>query len=330
MRWLVANWFIVAIAVVAGLAAVDPGPGGAGGVLHLERLKPWLIAAIFLIAGLGLPTRALSTAATRWRAHALIQGVSFVVAPLLVLALDPLLARLGVDPAVRQGFLVLGALPTTIAGCVAFTRAAGGDEAIALCNSTLGNLLGIVLTPVLLIALTGRAATAPAGEVLRQLLLMVLLPLALGQALRQVRPAAMDGARRWYGALTSLCLLGILYQSFCAAAVSGWPLAPWAVVGALALAVVVHLALLAVAHLASGWRAFALDRRARCAVAFCGSQKTLALGLPLLAILWHGSPDLALLGLPLIGFHVASMVIAGLSVPRWRRWIAVTSAGPSR
>jgi len=328
MRWLVANWFIVAIAVVAGLAALDPRPGSSAGVLHLDLLKPWLIAAIFLFAGLGLPTWTLSVAAIRWRAHALIQGLSFIVAPLLMLALDPLFARMGIDPVVRQGFLVLGALPTTIAGCVAFTRAAGGDEAIALCNSTLGNLLGIVLTPVLLIALTGRAAAVPAGEVLRQLVLMVLLPLALGQVVRQVRPVAMDASRRWLGTLTSLCLLGILYQSFCAAVVSGWPLAPWAVAGALALAVGVHLALLALAHLGSGWRGFALDRRARCAVAFCGSQKTLALGLPLLAILWQGSPDLALLGLPLLGFHVGSMVIAGMSVPRWRRWIGMGVRGP--
>ena len=321
MRWLVANWFIVAIAVVAGLAAVDPRPGMDGGVLRLGLLKPWLIAIIFLLAGLGLPTRALSSAATRWRAHLLIQGLSFVVAPLLMLALDPLFARIGIDPALRQGFLVLGALPTTIAGCVAFTRAAGGDEAIALCNSTLGNLLGILVTPVLLIALSGRAAAVPASEVLRQVLLMVLLPLALGQALRYLRPAAMDAARPCFGALTSLCLLGVLYQSFCAAVANGWPLAPGAVAGALALAAAVHLALLGLALLASGWRGFALDRRARCAVVFCGSQKTLALGLPLLAILWQGSPDLALLGLPLLGFHVASMVIAGLSVPRWRRWL---------
>ena len=132
----------------------------------------------------------------------------------------------------------------------------------------------------------------------------------------------MDAGRRWFGTITSLCLLAILYQSFCAATVSGWPLAAGAVIVALALAAGVHLTLLALTHLASGWRGFALDRRARCAVAFCASQKTLALGLPLLAILWHGSPDLALLGLPLIGFHVASMIIAGLSVPRWRSWIA--------
>jgi len=321
MRWLAANWFLIAIAVVAGLAAMDPGPGAAGGFLRLGLLKPWLIAAIFLLAGLGLPTRALSDAATRWRAHALIQGLSFVVAPLLVLALDPLLGLAGVDPALRQGFLVLGALPTTIAGCVAFTRAAGGDEAIALCNSTLGNLLGIVVTPALLIALTGRVAAVPAAEVLRHLLLMVLLPLAIGQVLRQARPAAMDAAKRWFGTLTSLCLLAILYQSFCAAVASGWPLSPLAVAGALALAVAVHIALLALAHLLSGWSGFALDRRARCAVVFCGSQKTLALGLPLLAIIWQGSPDLALLGLPLIGFHVGSMLIAGLAVPWWGRWV---------
>ena len=52
----------------------------------------------------------------------------------------------------------------------------------------------------------------PASEVLRQVLLMVLLPLALGQALRYLRPAAMDAARPWFGALTSLCLLGVKWE----------------------------------------------------------------------------------------------------------------------
>src|SRR5687767_2591460 len=133
--WLRRNWFLIAVLAVLVLAAEAPGLGRAGGTLRLDLVKPWLIATVFLIAGATLPVRELGLALARLRVHLFIQGFGLVLVPLVVLALDRPLAALGLELPLRQGLLVLAALPTTIAACVALTRAAGGDEAVALCSS---------------------------------------------------------------------------------------------------------------------------------------------------------------------------------------------------
>lgn len=44
------------------------------------------------------------------------------------------------------------------------------------------------------------------------------------------------------------------------------------------------------------------------AAIMCGATKTLALGVPLLSVLYNGSPDLALLALPLIIYHAVQIL----------------------
>ena len=53
-------------------------------------------------------------------------------------------------------------IPTTINICVAQTLAAGGNMGIVIFNAILGNLLGVVLTPLLAVLILG------AGQVYTQ------------------------------------------------------------------------------------------------------------------------------------------------------------------
>ena len=84
----------------------------------------------------------------------------------------------------RDGLLAMAAVPTTVNMCVAITRAAGGSEALAIFNAVIGNLLGVVLTPPLLLLLLGTASQLSALDATLKLAKKVLLPLLLGQLLR--------------------------------------------------------------------------------------------------------------------------------------------------
>ena len=52
-------------------------------------------------------------------------------------------------------------------------------------NAVLGNLLGVILTPYLLLRLVGSAGALSAVDTLQKLATRVLLPLLVGQSLRR-------------------------------------------------------------------------------------------------------------------------------------------------
>ncbi|HEX3135742.1 MAG TPA: bile acid:sodium symporter, partial [Planctomycetota bacterium] len=159
--FLFRHWFLVGLAVVIALAASLPWIGAPGGPLKPALTVHLAVAGAFLVSGLTLPLAHLHAAAGRWRLHLFIQGFSLLLVPALVWTALPLLTLLGASQALSQGFLVLACLPTSIASNVIFTRTARGNEANALCNSVLGTLLGLVMTPAMLVLLLGTHGEAP-------------------------------------------------------------------------------------------------------------------------------------------------------------------------
>ena len=113
---------------------------------------------IFLLAGLSLPTNQLAAAALQWKEHALIQSFNLGFMPLVMLGVCMLVGPTGLfERSLLDGLLVMSALPTTVNMCVALTRSSNGNEALSIFNAVLGNILGVVFTPGLLLLLVGRA-----------------------------------------------------------------------------------------------------------------------------------------------------------------------------
>ena len=316
--FLLRYWFLIGLALVIILAAVVPWIGARGGPLYPHITVHVAVAGAFLISGLTLPLAQLRAAAGHLRLHAFIQLFCFVLVPTLVWFALPLIALCGASPAIAHGFMALACLPITIASCVIFTRAAGGNEAGALCNSVLGNLIGLIITPALLLLLLGTHGDAPITEVFKQLSVEVLLPLTVGQIIRLLageRAVVFERLRQ----IPSMCLPDLIFCVFCAtfsattAADTGRNIAV-----TICAVAILHGVLLGLSWWLSGLSVFGFSHADRIAVLFCSTQKTIALGVPLLSILYEHHPQLAWLTLPLVCYHPLQLVVSGVLAARFQ------------
>ncbi|MBA3708805.1 MAG: bile acid:sodium symporter [Planctomycetes bacterium] len=318
--WLVRNWYLIAFVACLTAAWLAPAFGAAGSALHPEVMKPALISAIFLMCGLSLPTRTLYAAIGRIRVHAFIQFFSLALIPLLLLAGDQLWGSLGLPPPLRTGLLLAACLPTTISTCVALTRISGGDEATAVCNSTIGNLLGIVLTPLLVLAVTGRHATLPAHVIFTQLATMVVLPLVIGQLVRAPLEQLVAGWRSGFAIATSLLLLSLVYLVFCDSFAGGTPIGAGPLVGVCLLVSLLYPLLMLISFTMSSWAVLGMSRPERIAATICATHKTAVLGVPMLSIIYAGDPQLPLLTTPLLIYHFLQLFTGSALAPTLRAW----------
>lgn len=59
------------------------------------------------------------------------------------------------DKLLLDGLVVLACLPTTVSMCVMMTTAMKGNASACVFNSTLGNFVGILVTPLTILLLLG-------------------------------------------------------------------------------------------------------------------------------------------------------------------------------
>lgn len=332
-RWLSRNWFtlgLVAAVVPAALFAPAIAAADPSGELRATG-RTAVVVVIFVFIGMALPAETLRENLLRPRVYLVTQGFIFLVVPAVMIGLLALLRAAGIlfSPALQGGLLALAVLPTTGSSNVVFTQTARGNSVAAAANATIANVLGIVVSPLLLslVLRTGPVAF-PATRivaVLAGLTRQMLLPLAFGQT---VRIAAAKRLRQYDGTLRAAASALILVMVFLSAG-SAWeggttpPGTPPAGAGSLPGETGFALALLAIFYPATmvlaygAGRLAALDRRDTTALLFVGTQKTLALGIPLLSLYFAEQPHLlAAALLPLIFYHLWQLIVGGVVAGR--------------
>src|SRR5580692_4598624 len=163
MRRYLPDAFITALIVVTAMAALWPCRGWVAALLR--ALTVFAIGLMFFLHGVRLSDAAMRAGLSHWRLHALILLCTFVLYPLFALSLEHLLPGL-LPPAAWSGIVFLAVLPSTVQSSIAFTAVAGGNVAGALWAATISNLLGTVLTPLLVSVLL---RTAGQGASMQQI-----------------------------------------------------------------------------------------------------------------------------------------------------------------
>lgn len=89
---------------------------------------------------------------SRWKIHLFVQIQSFLMTSAVIYGIVSLCATNPnfMDPGLLVGMIFTGCVPTTISSNIVMTRQAHGNTALTVVQSTLGNLLGPFLSPLLL------------------------------------------------------------------------------------------------------------------------------------------------------------------------------------
>ena len=315
--------FVATLGAVIGLAWLFPEPAASGGILRSEVTTKLGVAVIFFVQGLVLPTNQLTGGLQPWRLHAFTLGWNYLLFPLLT-GIILLLATPILPPAAVPGFWFLAILPTTVSSAISLTISSGGHSPPAIVSCVTSNLLAVPIVPTLCVVFFQSAggADVPLGPLLGKLALLIALPLAIGQAARQVSPALVALAKPRARATSNGIIFFMVHVAFANSIQSGfWDDQNPAVV---LLVLAVTLLLMAAAALAiwvsSGW--LKLAPATRLAAFYCASQKSLATGLPLATSIFatlETTVPLSVILLPLLCYHPCQLILGAALAGRWAR-----------
>jgi sodium/bile acid cotransporter 7 len=171
------------------------------------------------LAGLGLKTEELSNAFSQFRFNATIQLFNFGIVSSFVYALSRGLSHGNIlSEDLADGMVVCASLPMTINMVLVLTKAADGEEAAAIFNAAAGNLVGVFLSPLLILGYLGVTGDVDLFEIFYKLALRVVLPVALGQVLQKTSPAVVAFNKKHkpkFKKAQQYCLVFIVYTVFC-------------------------------------------------------------------------------------------------------------------
>lgn len=327
VRRLHPDWFILGLIAVVATASIAPCHGAGAHVF--ETLGVAAISSLFFLQGARLSREAIVAGITHWRLHAAIASATFILFPLIGLALVGMAHHL--PAALRTGLLFVAVLPSTVQSSIALTSIGRGNVAGAVCAASASNLLGIILTPLMLGALLSVHGGGVDLGGIAKILLELFVPFVLGHALQPQIGAWVDRNRGVLAVTDRGSILLVVYTAFSAAVMHGiWSQLP---VPALAAIVVADVVLLAAGLTAMTLfcRLSGMSHADEVAIVFCGSQKSLVTGVPIANVLFAASSAGIVLVPIMIYYQLQLFVCAWLA----RRYAAAAEpvqapAGPAR
>lgn len=321
LSWVTRNWFLAGLLATAILAFLFPEAGASGGVLRTEVTTKLTVAVLFLIRGTLLPLTELGRAALAWRLHLLVHACIFLLFPLGVILLLETAGRLWeMDPALRLGFFFLAVLPTTVSTATVFTSLAGGNTAGSVFNATTSNCLGVIVVPLWIAWFFQREAVAISiGPLVLQIVLLVVVPLLAGQAVKPFLREFSVRHRKALEIVSSCLILYVIFAAFANAVVAGlWEeQGTSALLGSFAASLLIFVVATLAVYLLG--RITKLSREDLICLLFCAPQKTLATGVTIANVLFAGNPALTLILLPVLFYHFIQLLGGGFLISGLRQ-----------
>ncbi|KAK5072208.1 hypothetical protein LTR64_004011 [Lithohypha guttulata] len=337
--WFVKDqWFLLGMVLVVIISSQVQVPQAQQATKQV--LVSYLsVSIIFFTSGCTLDTKTLFDNYAKWKHHLFVQAQCFLLVSALAFAIVSLTAlnKNFMDPWLLIGLIFNGCQPTAMASNVLFTRKSHGNVHLTVVETTIGNLIGPFITPVLIkMYLSGGqwyAGVIPQQtggyqalyrRVFMQFGLSIYLPMFLGQVLRYFCPKLVNKVFvDWkIGKFASCAMLSLLWQTFDHA----FGTQAFEAVKSSNLIFIVFITIvnygtwLAISFVTSiPW----LNREDTIAVAMCAPAKTLALGVPISFLLFTGISALeeAKIQIPMLIFQVLQMGLASLTTIGFRRWV---------
>ena len=309
--------FTIMLLSTVALASVLPCGGRTAVVLG--DVTTVAIGLLFFLHGAKLSREAMLSGLTHWRLHLLVLASTFVMFPLIGLALKPLSGKL-LTPELYIGVLFLCTLPSTVQSSIAFTSMARGNVAAAVCSASASNFVGIFVTPLLVSTLIvrGGAEGGASWHAIVTIVEQLLLPFLAGQLLRPWIGRWVDRHKPMLKIVDQGSILLVVYTAFSESVNEGL----WHKLSSTSLITlgVVCAVMLAVALAIATWtsRRLGFDKEDEITIVFCGSKKSLASGVPMAKVLFAPSA-LGMVILPVMLFHQIQLMTCAILAQRWAR-----------
>ncbi|KAI0098602.1 sodium bile acid symporter family protein [Hypoxylon sp. NC0597] len=337
--WFIKDqWFIITLLLLILISSQKQVPR------QQQQIKDTVVqnlavAVIFLINGCTIPTQILVKTIRCWKIHIFVQVLCFLFTSSTALAVVTATATNPnlIDPALLNGIVLLGSLPTALSFNTIMTKKAQGNDALTLTESVIGSCLGPVVSTVLIqvyssipvwYAQTLPKAAAGYGAVFKQVFaqlgLTLFLPLIVGQLLRGFFPKQVIKIMTTYkgSKLASFALLILIWSAYDGAFETGAlsHMRPTNVVFVVLISVALYLLWASLALFAS---VFWLSKEDSIAAVFCVATKTPALGVPLITLIFVGiSPAMkAEMAIPMVVFQCIQTCLSSLATIVFRRWL---------
>lgn len=313
LRRLIPDPFLIFLVGAILLATVLPARG------VFATIVGWLslitILLLFFFHGAKMAREQVIAGLTHWRLHLTILACTFVLFPIVGQIGARTLPNL-MPPDLWLGILFVCALPSTVQSAIAFVSMAGGNVPAAIASASASQMLGIVLTPLLMGLMAGAHGGAVGLEGVGKIAAQILLPFLAGHLLRPWIKDWVARHKKLVGLTDRSTIIIAVYGAFSAAVIEGlWHKLPPA---AFAMLFAVNAVLLAIG-LGSTWmagRLLGFDREDRIAILFCGTKKSLVQGVPMAKVLFPG-PQTGVILLPIMLFHQMQLMACAFIARRY-------------
>ena len=314
IRFLKKYWFIfgIVISVILGFLIKDFASWiNTGGIM-----TSGLVIILFFIQGLLLPGESIISGVKNIKLHFFIQTAIFIFYP-LYFYFSIKFIPFNFNEKMIAGLFALACLPTTVSSCTVFTTMAGGNISGTIFNAALANITGVIITPLLFSLLIKSTPLAlPVSTLIKllyELTMRIIIPIAAGQILRIFTISIIDKKRTMLSSICNIAILIILFIAFSGSS------------GFITLDVLLDFypvfIFLALTYILISFTIYKFAKKIRLNIAdvkaavFTASQKTLALGVPLITLYFNDKPQvLGIVLIPLLFYHPWQLFISSFIV----------------
>lgn len=215
---------ITSIISVIFFAWLFPFIGSRDGPLVPDITTYVALLFIFLINGFCLETEKFTSAFMNFKSIFLTQFCAFFVTPLVMYIYVTLLKSFIHESSILKGLLIVGCMPPPVSLGVILTGFFGGNEAMAIINSAIGSISGVLISPFLVSSLLGIGVSSVNFFFILKLVCVIILPCLAGQTLRyfyrkkshaHLLAFNMETWKSKLSNLSAFFLVFIIYVSFC-------------------------------------------------------------------------------------------------------------------
>lgn len=313
--------FMIGIISMIVLAYLFPEIGSIKKPFSLDQLATFGVSLIFFLYGLRLSPEKLKQGLSNWRMHLVIQLTTFLVFPLILLALKPLFKGTSAE-IFWLGTFFLASLPSTVSSSVVMVSIAGGNVPAAIFNASISSLIGIFMTPFWTgLVLSSSSESFNAGDVALTLTIQVIIPVIAGILLHRYFGAFAEKHKKALKYSDQTVILLIIFTAFCKSfethIFADLSFRQIILLGGSMVAL--FFTVMGFVHSIS--RCLHFSPEDSVTVLFCGSKKSLVHGSVMIKVLFPHSSISGILLLPLMLYHALQIIISSIIAGKIARYL---------